>query len=52
MEERSVVLIDAENMVTSWREYCQRNGVSDKLDYFKAVNLLADGTNLLRAYLK
>ncbi len=50
MTERSIVLIDAENVIHGWRCYCARNNLSDKIDYKKLVARLADGTNLLRAY--
>jgi uncharacterized protein (TIGR00288 family) len=48
--EKSVVLIDAENVLKSWKNYCTENKVQEKIDYIKLVNSVSKNTNLLRAY--
>jgi len=48
--EKSVVLIDAQNVYGGWKAYCNSNGVQEKIDYAKLVKKLSEGTNLLRAY--
>jgi uncharacterized LabA/DUF88 family protein len=48
--ERSVVLIDGENVIRSWRSYCEEKGVFELVDYKKLIDKLSEGTNLLRAY--
>ena len=48
--EKSVVLIDAENVVKPWQRYCNEQRRKEKVDYKKLVEVLSDGTNLLRAY--
>ncbi|MEK6884216.1 MAG: NYN domain-containing protein, partial [Nanoarchaeota archaeon] len=45
-----IVLIDAENILKSWRRHCQNNSLDDKIDYQKLVQVLSKDTNLLRAY--
>jgi uncharacterized LabA/DUF88 family protein len=44
--EKSVVLIDSENVIRSWRMHSGK-----KIDYMKLINAVSIGTNLLRAYL-
>jgi len=48
--EKSVVLIDAENVIKPWQKYCKDNNLNAKIDYKKLVFVLSEGTNLLRAY--
>lgn len=48
--EKSVVLIDAENVLKSWNTYCLNNHLNAKMDYVKLRDVLSHGTNLLRAY--
>ena len=48
--EKSVVLIDAENVIKPWRNYCDEKGVAEKIDYKKLEAVLSADTNLLRAY--
>ncbi len=48
--EKSVVLIDAENVLKSWDRYCKRRGIRERIDYVKLINKLSENTNLLRAY--
>lgn len=48
--EKSVVLIDAENVLKSWITYCKSNNLDEKLDYVKLRDILSNDTNLLRAY--
>lgn len=50
MMEKSVVLIDAENVLRSWWAYCEEKKLTDKVDYLKLVEYLTKDTNLLRAY--
>lgn len=50
MEEKSVVLIDGENILRSWWDYCNKKDIKEKIDYIKLINKLSRGTNLLRAY--
>ena len=50
MPERSLVFIDAENILHAWRKYCEQQGKNVKIDYAKLVKYLAKDTNLLRAY--
>ena len=48
--EKSIVLIDAENVLRGWRDHCAAKGSDAKIDYSKLVAALSTGTNLLRAY--
>jgi uncharacterized protein (TIGR00288 family) len=49
--EKSIVLIDAQNVLKAWQKYCVSNQLTDcKIDYKKLVGKLSEGTNLLRAY--
>lgn len=48
--EKSVVLIDAENVIKPWRKYCEEHQLQSKIDYKKLVEILSKETNLLRAY--
>lgn len=48
--EKSAIFIDAGNIIKSWWAYCEVNGLTDKIDYIKLVELLSKDTNLLRAY--
>jgi len=48
--EKSIVLIDAENVLCSWKSFCAKRGSNEKIDYKKLVDKLSCGTNLLRAY--
>jgi len=48
--EKSIVLIDAENVLRSWISYCRVKGEREKIDYVKLVDCVSEGTNLLRAY--
>lgn len=48
--EKSIILIDAENILRSWWEYCKQKNVKDNIDYKKLVDALSSNTNLLRAY--
>lgn len=50
MDEKSVVLIDAENVLKSWQNYCREHNIEEKIDYLKLVKKLSEETNLLRAY--
>lgn len=50
MQEKSVVLIDAENVFRSWVNYCTEQKISEKIDYLKLVKYISEDTNLLRAY--
>jgi len=43
------VLIDGENVIRGWRNYCLNSGKRSTLDYVKLITKLAEGTNLLRA---
>lgn len=63
-DEKSIVFIDAQNVLMGWRNYCITTGkvlppegasdkrirISEKLDYKKLVDVLSANTNLLRAY--
>ena len=63
-DEKSIVFIDAQNVLMGWRNYCVNNGkvlspenpndkrirISEKLDYKKLVEVLSADTNFLRAY--
>ena len=48
--EKSVILIDAGNVLGGWFNYCTVNQLQAKIDYLKLVKKLSDGTNLLRPY--
>jgi len=48
--EKSVVLIDAENVFKQWKHFCEDYNLKEKLDYQRLVDKLAKNTNLLRAY--
>jgi uncharacterized protein (TIGR00288 family) len=50
MSERAVILIDGENVIRSWKTYCYTKNIREKIDYVALRDLLAEGTNLLRAY--
>ncbi|MFH1072168.1 MAG: NYN domain-containing protein [Nanoarchaeota archaeon] len=50
MLEKSIVLIDAENVIKNWRVYCVERGLDYKIDYKKLIQVLTKHTNLLRAY--
>jgi uncharacterized LabA/DUF88 family protein len=50
MLEKSVVLIDAENVLNAWQSYCEEKNMPARIDYKKLVDKLSEGTNLLRAY--
>jgi len=47
--EKSLVLIDAENVWNSWRNYCNKHNLDEKVDYVKLVDTLTKDTNKLRA---
>jgi len=47
--EKSLILIDAENVIKSWQTHCIEQKLITKIDYVKLVNKLSEGTNLLRA---
>lgn len=47
--EKSLVLIDGENVLRSWISYCAEKGRRENIDYVKLVSTLSQGTNLLRA---
>lgn len=48
--EKSVVLIDAENVLYGWFNYCEDNNLKEKIDYMKLIKKLSEETNLLRPY--
>src|SRR3989344_3728992 len=48
--EKSIVLIDAENVIRSWRAYCEEHGLDEKIDYKRLIDHLTKDTNFLRAY--
>lgn len=48
--EKSLILIDGENILKSWQTYCAENGLNEKVDYTKLIKKLSEGTNLLRAH--
>lgn len=48
--EKSIVLIDSENVLQSWRSYCKKNSLQEKIDYKKLVEKLTEGTSLVRPY--
>ena len=48
--EKSVVLIDAENVLCGWFDYCGDNNLREKIDYKKLIKKLSEETNLLRPY--
>ncbi len=48
--EKSVVLIDGENIIKRWFLHCVENGLDEKIDYSRLVKYLTRDTNLLRAY--
>lgn len=50
MAEKSVVLIDAQNVLCSWWNFCKENELQAKIDYVKLVQKISKTTNLLRAY--
>jgi len=47
--EKSLVLIDGENIFRSWGTYCRQNNIKKDVDYVKLINKVTEGTNLLRA---
>ncbi len=47
--EKSLVLIDGENIIKSWWWHCKENHLSDNIDYIKLVKKVSENTNLLRA---
>lgn len=47
--EKSLILIDAENIIKSWQTHCLEKKVSSKIDYLKLVQKLSENANLLRA---
>ena len=47
--EKSLILIDGENVLKSWWAFCKSKNVNHNLDYIKLVHKLSEGTNLLRA---
>jgi len=49
--EKSLILIDAENVIKSWQKYCYDNNKTEKIDYIKLIDKLSSGTNKLRAIL-
>ena len=49
--DKSVVLIDAENILKSWINYCSNTSVKEKIDYVKLIDEVSKNTNLLRAFL-
>lgn len=49
MMEKSLILIDGENVFRSWWNYCKENELNDNIDYLKLIKELSGGTNLLRA---
>jgi uncharacterized LabA/DUF88 family protein len=50
MIERSLVLIDAENVLNSWWTFCKNNNIRARIDYDKLIKKVSEDTNLLRAY--
>ena len=50
MKEKSVVLIDAENVLKPWQKYCTKMNLNEKINYSNLVKVLSQDTNLLRAY--
>ena len=50
MVEKSLVLIDAENILKSWQNHCRENGITEKIDYLKLRDEVSKDTNLLRTY--
>lgn len=49
--EKSVILIDAENVLRAWMYHCSTiNDSQARIDYHKLIIALSQGTNLLRAY--
>lgn len=47
--EKSLVLIDAENVLKSWQHYCNSKGIKEYIDYVRLTSKLTEGTNFLRA---
>lgn len=47
--EKSLILLDGENIVKSWQNYCRLRGTQEYIDYVKLVAKLSEGTNRLRA---
>lgn len=47
--EKSLILIDAENIIRSWQSYCVEKNIIAKLDYLRLIQILSKNTNLLRA---
>lgn len=47
--EKSLILIDGENIIKSWQSYCREKGIDEHIDYVKLVSKLSEGTNRLRA---
>lgn len=50
MKEKSVILIDGENILRSWWKYCENKSIKEKVHYSKLIKKLSEETNLLRAY--
>ncbi|MBI5347040.1 MAG: NYN domain-containing protein [Candidatus Aenigmarchaeota archaeon] len=50
MPEKSLVLIDAENVLRSWQNFCKINNLNERVDYVKLRDTVSKDTNLLRAY--
>jgi uncharacterized LabA/DUF88 family protein len=48
--EKSLVLIDGQNVIKGCMTYCELNRIKKKVDYVKLINTLSENTNLLRAY--
>lgn len=47
--EKSLVLIDGENVIKGWQKYCNEKQLMAYIDYVKLVDKLSEGTNRLRA---
>jgi uncharacterized LabA/DUF88 family protein len=47
--EKSLILIDAENVLKSWQTHTSQNKENNRIDYVKLINKLSENTNLLRA---
>lgn len=47
--EKSLILIDGENVKKSWQNCCKEKNILEKIDYIKLVNKLSENTNKLRA---
>ncbi len=46
--EKSLVLIDGENVIRSWWTYCKNNNLTEAVDYVRLLKKVSEGTNLLR----